>query len=214
MAPEDRPDVLAIYPGWWNDLPLWFSDGIIERATVTARGNVICGGATKVAYHADFSSLDNAETPLTLGPNEAVVAAIDFGDIVSERAHSYRVSKPWLSYVGMKKLPDPRNPNRDLWDGSRIVDPTVMQSFTLGQLKAGQPLRLIFRVAPTGPARVRVSIADETIGELHLTASDQWQELSLSVPGKILSSTLRVTLTNTSQTAVELFHLWAAQTHD
>src|SRR5664280_454911 len=214
MPRDDRPDVLAIYPSWWQELPLWFSDGIIERTTVTARGNVICGGPTKVTYHADFSSLDDAETPLTLAANERLTAALDFGDIVSERAHNYRISKPQFSYVGMKKLPDPRNSNRDLWDASRIVDPQLDQTFTLTQLKAGQPLRLIFRVAPSVPSQIRVSIGAIPVGELSFAPSDNWEEASISIRGSLISARLQVTLTTTSPSAVELFHLWAVQDHD
>ena len=211
MSREDRPDVLAIYPGWWQELPLWFADGIIDRATVTARGNVICGGPTKVTYHADFSSLDDAETPLSMKPDEHVAAALDFGDIVSERAHDYRISKPWFSYVGMKKLPDPRNLNRDIWDASRIVDPALEQSFTLVNLKAGQPVRLLFRVAPSGPSQVRVAIDAKSIGDLVFPSSDTWEEISITVPAKQVSSSIRVLLTTTSPSAAEIFHLWAVQ---
>jgi hypothetical protein len=211
MSRDDRPDVLAIYPGWWQELPLWFSDGIIERATVTARGNVICGGPTKVTYHADFSSLDDAETPLSIKPNEHVAAAIDFGDIVSERAHKYRISKPGFSYVGMKKLPDLRNRNRDLWDASRIVDPGLEQSFVLSDLKAGQPLHLIFRVAPSGPSQIRVAIDGKLAGDLAFPISDDWEEVSLIVPAQRVTSLIHVLLTTTSPSAAEIFHLWAVQ---
>ena len=214
MQRNDRPDVLAIYPGWWQELPLWFSDGIIDKATITARGNVICGGPTKVTYHADFRSLDDAETPLTIRQDERVMAALDFGDIVSERAHDYRISEPCFSYVGMKKLPDPRDANHDLWDASRIVDPTLTQSFTLSNLKPGKTLRLLFRVAPASPSQIRVSIGDKLIGDLRLVPSDGWNEVSLSVAGPDVTARLRLTLTTTSPSASELFHLWAVQGND
>ncbi len=214
LPSEERPDVLAIYPSWWHELPLWFSDGIIENASSTARGNVICGGPTKVAYHADFSALDDAETPLSLLPNERVMAALDFGDIVSERAHQYRISKPWFSYVGMKKLPDPRNPHRDLWDASRIVDPGIDQTFTLSGLEPGRPLRLIFRVAPPGPQQIRVEIQGKDLGKLDLTASDEWVEASRPVDAGLVAGRVEVRITTTSPAAAELFHLWATQTHD
>ncbi len=214
MSHDDRPDVLAIYPGWWQELPLWFSDGIIERATVTARGNVICGGPTKVTYHADFSSLDDAETPLSIKSNEHVAAALDFGDIVSERAHGYRISKPWFSYVGMKKLPDPRNRNRDIWDASRIVDPALEQSFLLSNLKGGQPVRLIFRVAPTGASQIRVAIDGKKVGDLAFPISDAWEEISLMLPAQQVSPRIRVVLTTTSPSAAEIFHLWAVQDNE
>jgi hypothetical protein len=214
MRREDRPDVFAIYPSWWREFPLWFSDGIIEKATLTARGNVICGGTTKVSYHADFRSLDDAETPLTILPNERVRAALDFGDVVSEGAHDYRISKPWLTRVGMKKLPDPRNPHRDLWDASRMVEAPLMQTFKLRNLRAGRPLRLLFRVAPPSPSQVRIVVATKAIGNLCLVPSDKWEELSATVNAADVTATLSVTLTTIGPTAAELFHLWVVQTND
>jgi hypothetical protein len=40
LEQKDRPDVFALYPSWWDELPLWFGTRITE---VPARGNVICG---------------------------------------------------------------------------------------------------------------------------------------------------------------------------
>ncbi|PKN39936.1 MAG: hypothetical protein CVU63_13475 [Deltaproteobacteria bacterium HGW-Deltaproteobacteria-20] len=45
IPPEDRPDVFAIYPSWWDVIPIWFGKQI---ATVPVEGNVICGGNEKV----------------------------------------------------------------------------------------------------------------------------------------------------------------------
>ena len=38
VAPHDRPDVFAIYPSWWGDLPSWFGRRLFE---VPVLGNVI-----------------------------------------------------------------------------------------------------------------------------------------------------------------------------
>ena len=211
LPKDERPDVFAIYPSWWHELPLWFSDGIIEGASSTARGNVICGGPTKVAYHADFSALDDAETPTTLKPGEQIKAALDFGDIVSERAHAYRISKPWLSYVGMKKLPNPRDAHLDLWDASRIVDPGLDQTFTLSGLIPGRPARLIFRIAPPVLEQVRIKVQGKDIGVLDLPASDQWLEPSMVVAAALVAEKIKITITTSSSAAAELFHLWATQ---
>jgi hypothetical protein len=211
LPAQERPDVLALYPSWWQDLPLWFSDEIIENASATARGNVICGGPTKVVYHADFSALDNAEAPLSIGPGEKVVAALDFADMVSERAHHYRISKPQYSYVGMKKLPDPRDPHRDLWDASRIVDPGLTQNFVLSNLREGKPLRLIFRVAPPAPQKLRVTVQGKVVGVLDLNPSDEWHEPSVTVSAGNVAERVQVTLTTVGGSAAELFHVWAVQ---
>jgi len=211
LPKADRPDVLAIYPSWWNDLPLWFSDGVIESASSTARGNVICGGPTKVGYRADFSALDDAETPLSLEAGERVVDALDFADIVSERLHDYEVSNPCYSYVGMKMLPDPRNPQHDVWDASRIVDPGLTQTFVLRGLRAGHPLKLVFRSAPPMPQQMRVSVQYAEIGELALRPSDSWVEPTIEVSAEHVKDEVTISLTTAGRTAAELFHVWAVQ---
>ena len=214
LPATERPDVLAIYPSWWQDLPLWFSDGMIDNASATARGNVICGGSTKVVYRADFSSLDDAESPLSIEPGEKVMAALDFADMVSERAHGYQISRPNYSYVGMKKLPDPRNPHRDLWDGSRIVDPGLTQTFMLRGLRPHQPLKLVFRSAPPSPQKIRVAVEGRTIGELELNPSDRWVESSIPVSAELVTDRIQVTITTDGSSAAELFHLWATQRNE
>ncbi len=41
LAPEERPDTMALYPSWWGDLPILFGRRV---ASVPVFGNVICGG--------------------------------------------------------------------------------------------------------------------------------------------------------------------------
>ena len=52
------------------------------------------------------------------------------------------------------------------------------------------------------------------MGKVQLTPSDSWQEPSLTIDGSRVSESLRVTLTNTGSSAVELFHLWAIQANE
>ena len=84
---DSRPDVLAIYPGWWGDFPLWFGaplDG------VSVRGNVICGGLTKMIYEARWDALDGGGAPATpSGAGLRAVARIDVADVLSEAEHDY-----------------------------------------------------------------------------------------------------------------------------
>ncbi len=70
--PDDaRPDVMAIYPSWWDELPTSFGR---EEHEVTAPGNVICGASTKVVYRANWLALDATGTPRTLRDGETVVS--------------------------------------------------------------------------------------------------------------------------------------------
>ncbi len=56
MPSAERPNVMAIYPGWWGDMPAWFGRALDG---VSVRGNVICGGLTKMIYRAHWEVLDS-----------------------------------------------------------------------------------------------------------------------------------------------------------
>jgi hypothetical protein len=48
---------------------------------VPVAGNVICGGAEKVLYRADWSPLERASAPLRLRKGERVVDELDVADL-------------------------------------------------------------------------------------------------------------------------------------
>ena len=86
---NQRPDVFALYPSWWDELPLWFGSRIGE---VPARGNVICGAPSKVLYRASWAPLDGSARPFHANQSERVVAELDWADVLSEAEVSYRRS--------------------------------------------------------------------------------------------------------------------------
>lgn len=174
LTPADRPDVLAIYPGWWGELPLWFGTKMGE---VPVRGNVICGGASKVLYRANWKPLEGSGVPFTLRSNEQVVDSVDPADLVSERQHRYRLQGS-PGYVTMKLLPRPGT-QQPLWDGGRIVGAGATETFRLSGLVPGRPARLIVRVAPTEPFAFDVSIDGEPAGTVRVTPNGGWQEVDL-----------------------------------
>ena len=209
LPPSERPDTLAIYPGWWNSLPLWFTTDMLARGPV--RGNVICGGHTKVVYRADFSSLDDAERPFGARADERVVDTLDFADVVSEKAHSYTLSERTAGFVDMKKLPHPENPERDLFDAGRISFPGLVQSFKLTGLVPGKKRRLLLRVAPVANAKIEFDSAGRNLGNLQLEPSDRWRELSLALPDDLHTPTLPIKLL-TQEGGPTLFFLWLLET--
>ena len=75
---DERPDLLAIYPGWWGDFPLWFGTKVAETPV---RGNVICGGASKVIYRPHWEALDASGVPFSLAPGERVLDSVDPADL-------------------------------------------------------------------------------------------------------------------------------------
>lgn len=212
LPQNERPDVLAIYPGWWGSLPLWFTSSIVARVPV--RGNVICGGHTKVVYRSDFSSLDDAERPFTLRTGERVVDAVDFADVVSERAHDFKLDRRGSGFVDMKKLPHPENREQDLFDAGRISFPGLLQTFKVKGLTSGKPHRLLLRVAPVAKSVVEFVSAGRSLGKISLEPSDDWQEVSLVLPpdfGAAASAAVPVEL-HTREGGPTLYFLWVLQT--
>jgi hypothetical protein len=209
LPKHERPDTFAVYPSWWNSFPLWFTSEITARVPV--RGNVICGGHTKVVYRADFSSLDDAERPLSIRPEERVADFLDFGDLVSERSHDFELSERAAGFVDMKKLAHPENPERDLWDAGRISHPNLIESFRLRGLTPGRKVRLLFRVAPVGPAKLRVEASNRHLGDLTLSPSDAWAEVSFDLPAEVVSQELALSL-RTLEGGPTLYFLWVLET--
>lgn len=181
MKPSDRPDVMAIYPTWWGDFPLWFGTKIGE---FPVRGNVICGGASKVLYRPNWRPLDEGALPFELEPDEYVVDGVDPADLLSEREHGYEVHGA-PGFVAMKLLPSPKNA-RPLWDAGRIVPAGARESFRLSGFDPNRPVRLILRAMPTAPSAVTIHVDRKQAGSVRLEPTDGWSEMSLDdirVPG-------------------------------
>jgi hypothetical protein len=107
----ERPDVMALYPGWWGEIVERFGERIDG---VRIEGNVICGADEKVIYAADWSAL--------AGPGEApegAVDVLDVADLVSEREHDYRFPAPSDSWVVGEARVDRRFGPR--YDGGRAL---------------------------------------------------------------------------------------------
>ncbi|HOU93885.1 MAG TPA: hypothetical protein PLU22_22700, partial [Polyangiaceae bacterium] len=171
MPPDDRPDLFALYPSWWDTLPIWFGERIGE---VEVHGNVICAGAAKVLYRPDYAAFDGSASPVGVEPTAAVIDEMDVADLVSERRHDYGWSLPGVGRVDMKLLPHPRHPARPLWDAGRIIPPGATERMTLRSPGSGRPFAIVFRLAPTRPLRLDVKVGSWQ-GSLEVAASDSWQ---------------------------------------
>ena len=175
----ERPDLLAIYPGWWADFPLWFGTRVAE---VPVRGNVICGGASKVLYRPRWESLDQSGVPFSLAPGERVLDSVDPGDLVSEHDHHYMLSEKHIGQVYMKLLPNPNHPTDDLWDAARVVPPGVSETFELGHLAPDKELVLVSRSAATAPTELDIDVNGTRANHLKIEPSDGWRETRVVLP--------------------------------
>ncbi len=208
MEPELRPDIMAIYPSWWSELPLWFADRTLTR--IHARGNTICGAPTKVIYQADWASLNDSHLPFGLQEGWGVRDTLDLGDVISEKDHGLHLSQRGKGHVGHKLLTHPERPRDDLWDAGRMVDGSFSLSFTLGELTPRTPLRLLLRVAPSQPATLRFLDAQGGVHDVRVTPKDAWQHVTLELSAALVERTMDLRLTASSGEAV-VYHLWAAQ---
>jgi len=204
MEVDQRPDYMAIYPGWWGDLPIVFGRYVAEVPVV---GNVICGGSSKVIYRADWTALDGRSFPRSMADREVLVDEVDVADLMSERPHQYEHPRPHMGFVVWRVLPDPGYKKRDLFDAGRIIPATQRESFQLKLPVAGG--RLIARTIATRASSVRVSVDGQLIGELDVMASDTWSEPSVVLPGG-LPAHGRVELQAEGADWVN-FHVWVVE---
>jgi hypothetical protein len=201
---SERPDLLALYPGWWADFPLWFGTRVGE---IPVRGNVICGGASKVLYRPRWESLDRSGVPFSLTDGERVLDSVDPADLVNEKQHDYRLSEKQGGHVIMKLLANPRRLHEDLWDAARVIPAGQSESFRLRNLTPGKPLLLVLRDAPAGPVEFDVRVSGEVRGHVRLTPSDGWIETRLQLPAPGSSE---VTVSLDANTAERTsFQIWA-----
>jgi len=207
MAPQERPDLMALYPSWWKDLPLWFGRPIFE---LDISGNVICGAPNKVVYSAEWRGLDADSPPFVVDQGWHVVDELDVADLVSEASHSYKLFDRHSGYVLMKILPHLREPSRDVFDAGRILFRGNRSRFRLSNLTAGQSVRLVIRAAPSQPMYCRVRLDRKELGEFTLLPQDAWQESSLEMDGGLVKRTGEFEIIS-DRGECNLFHIWALQ---
>lgn len=210
IAPEDRPEVLAIFPTWWGVLPTWFGGEELRRFPV--EGNVICGGYEHIAYKADWHLLGTGEHIRTM-PNgdRGIKAEIDVGDLVSEKANAYVFDKPSNGWVDMRILPDPANSARDMFDAGRRIAVGKSESFVVNGLAAGQPAHLVVRTAPEKTTRLRVRISGVDVGAIDLERTGGWVESVFALPAEQVKPSMRIELVNEGPGDFVDFHDWLTQ---
>ncbi|WP_437279533.1 hypothetical protein WME90_02960 [Sorangium sp. So ce375] len=199
---DDRPDTLAIYPGWWGDLPAIFGKRI---AAIPVVGNVICGGAEKVIYQADWSPLAYGEAPASMRADERIVDELDVADLVSERDHGYAFPRPQAGFVSFSVLRDRRGSGGDRFDAGRVIPGGRTETARLRAPRDGQG-RLVIRTAAPRAAVVRAAADGRELGDLALHKSGGWTEASLDLP-KDLPETFTLTLTPVDGDWVD-HHVW------
>jgi len=229
----ERPDVMAIYPGWWGDMPAWFGTPIDG---VSVRGNVICGGLTKMIYRAHWEALDAGNLPTSFAADrERVTDDADFGDLLSEASHRYRITGA-PGFVAMKLLSSSSGGKRAeiaqahagaasggsvvadahaslpvaIWDAGRVVPPGAAVSVSVKGFAPDQAARLVIRTAPSQPSELAIRVNDVELPTVPLKSGDTWYEASVDVPGRLVKEDMTVVITVLKNEMV-LYHLWGIE---
>jgi hypothetical protein len=203
VPPNDRPEIMAIYPSWWGPLGAWFGRPLFG---VPVEGNVICGGAEKVVYQTDWSLLDTGRAPLTLAPGARIYDELDLGDLLSERAHDYVASRPRAGYAVMRVLDHPREPSRQVWDGGRHTPPGKSERMIMRNLPAGRPVELLFRTAVDVETRLEIQVGERVYPQL-LTPRHGWVEFALPLDPSEVRAELPLRITARGGDWIN-YHLW------
>ncbi len=167
LPAAERPAYLALYPNWFALITSRFG---IEVDRVTLVDNVICAGAAKVIYRADWSALDVPHAPA-----DGVLDELDVADVISEREHGYTSPAPAGGWTTLDVLVDDQGARR--FDGGRIVPGTTSESFVLGpRVTGGGLLKIVMRVqgGAAGP-RLRTATEQVTL-DLGPASPDHWRE--------------------------------------
>jgi hypothetical protein len=197
--------LLAIYPSWWDELPLWFGSRMLE---VNARGNVICGAPSKVVYKASWAALEGSAEPFRFPRGARISGEFDWADVTSEQAAEYQRVPKAGGRVAVKVLAHPDEPWRDVFDAGRNSPEGTLERFTLSGILPDKPVRLIFRAAPVAALRVPVSIGGKRVGTLELPQKDGWVEVTLELPPPGTRA-LEIELGASAERV--LYHVWAIQ---
>lgn len=210
VPPKDRPEVLAIFPTWWGVLPLWFSSEVMRRFPV--EGNVICGGYEHIVYKADWSLLNTGDRITWPIPKpERLRAVVDVGDLESERANGYTFAQPANGWTDMRILPNPVDPNHDMFDGGRRIAVGRSESFFARDLVLGKPFHLVVRTAQESKTRVRVRVDGIDATTLDLDRTGGWEETAAEIPGERVHAAVRIELVNEGPGDFVDFHAWVTQ---
>jgi hypothetical protein len=203
LSPDDRPDVMALYPTWWGPLPAWFGRRLFG---VPVAGNVICGGAEKVVYEADWKLLDTGTRPRSVPSSTPILDEVDTADLISEREHSYQFPHPHGGYVDMRVLSDPPGSGHDLWDAGRHISFDHAESLVLHHLPPGESVRVLVRTTADGPVAAKLRAGSFT-GTFRSPTAPGWVELSVDIPAEAVTTDLPITITAIEGDWVP-YHLW------
>lgn len=158
LPPGDRPDVMAVYPGWWPGVADVFGTPV---DAVRIEHNVICAAEEKVLYAADWSLLAPGPSP----PD--TVDEVDLADLVSERDHALRSSSAAVVARVLELAAGERR-----WDAGRAIPAEGGLSFRVDDDVDAGPAILVLR-GDDGPERPTLGVEVTRDGRV---VASRWQQ--------------------------------------
>ena len=206
------PQLIAIFPSWWETLPLFFSSEVIRRFPIV--GNVICGDFEHVVYRADWRLLRTGSRPRTIPAQLQVVDDLDVGDLVSERDHAYAYGPTHRNgKVTFEILRDVLT-DTDVLDAGRRLAPGSFERFALRRAVADRPAYVFVRTAPEGNQQFRVTVRGAGM-------ADRVTPVSLLETGGFIETPIRIEPPMAAELQVEIdaaagadlvdYHVYLAQ---
>jgi hypothetical protein len=204
LEARERPDLMALYPGWWPGLGDVFGRRI---DAVRIADNVICAADEKVIFRADWSLLATAGEPLGAG----VVDTLDVGDLVSERTHGFRGASGWVGAATRRS-----RTGEARWDAGRTLATGTSASWIVAGGVAPGPARLSVRCAvdayPSARLVVRILRAGREIGRAAIPApapdADRWLEPEVALAAAAGGDRIEITAEAGSW---HVHHVWLAR---
>ena len=185
MSPSELPTHFIVYPEWMDIYPILGQE--LTRATVTEQS--ILGGASKIAYEADYSVLGKGSLPLVHPSSDAPIDEVDVADLESEAAHQYWVGP---SNSGENHVFTTLNDSDEtVADGGRAA--RFYDGF-FAVLPEGRPARMVMRLSTTEDMAVEITAADQHVSDVDVPASG-WTEVETTIPAELASrrTVIRVT---------------------
>lgn len=173
LGAANLPTHFIVYPEWFG-IPSVLGPQLFAA---TVQNQSILGGATKVAYEADWSVLGRATLPMSEGRPSPIADVLDVADVESEREHRYELTS--FASENDNRVGLAWNDEGEEWaDGGRSR--RVYESFMLDFTNTTSPV-LVVRASAPEAIRVNVEMDDATIGEV-VVPGGAWSEISLPLP--------------------------------
>ena len=193
LGTEKLPTHFIVYPEWFG-IPSVLGPQLF---TATVQNQSILGGASKVAYEADWTILGRAGRPMSEDRPSTLVDSLDVADVESEQEHEYHLTN--FASENDNRVILAWNDDGEEWaDGGRSR--RVYESFVLDFSQTTSPV-LVLRGSAPEAIRVNVEVDATAIGEIVIPAG-AWSEVSIPLPPA--NARHRVTLTAAPGQLLEL----------